>query len=299
MRSHRSPSTTPTLRAARAPDYVQGFTLVELLVVIAIVGVLIALLLPAVQAAREAAKRTTCQNHLRQIGLAMLSYESTQQAFPAGCEGCRFTPPATGEPFTPLRFQSWNLKLLPGLELGALADAYDESLPSYHASNKAVARQSVPLFLCPSTESTALNATSGAWRDAAFTDFGGVYGVEGTGNDAPKDAKQFLADPYLGVMLYEEPTRLSQITDGTASTIAIAELIERRASETEWVNGHNVFAQEKSEPINVETTLGNGFGSPHPGGASGLFSDGHVEFLSETTDVTTLASLLTRAGEDQ
>src|SRR3954471_22622176 len=101
----------------------RGMTLVELLVVMAIIGVMVALLLPAVQVARESARRAGCQNHLRQLGVAMALYEQHARAFPIGCIGCRFVaPPPGAPPAAPLRYLSWNIHLLPHLELTELRD---------------------------------------------------------------------------------------------------------------------------------------------------------------------------------
>lgn len=272
-----------------------GFTLVELLVVVTIIGLLVALLLPAVQAAREAARRAACQNNLRQIGLGLLEYHNAQGAFPVGCVECRLNPPSGNR-----RFLSWQLWLLPYVEQAALFDSIDTTLPAYDSANLPLARQQVPVFLCPSTEQPLAQSTSLRWTDAAFTDFGGLYGVEGTGNDNPDfTAIQTLKDEALGVLLYEEPTSLRSVTDGTSHTAAIGEMVLRRqAGQCEWANGHSVFAQEKHTPINTSSGLGNEIGSPHPGGAFVVACDGHVEFLAEDLDVRTVAARITRAAGD-
>ncbi len=272
-----------------------GFTLVELLVVIAIIGVLVALLLPAVQAAREAARRTTCQNHLRQHGIALLAFADRRHELPIGCVECRVRP-ATGE----RRFHSWQTWLLPFLEQTPLFDSIDLSLPAYQGVNMVANRQHVPVFLCPSTEQTRTASISSKWMGAAFTDYGGLYGVEGTGNDNPDwTAMQTLCDEALGVFVYEEPVPLRAITDGTSHTVAIGEMLHRRDSgQCEWANGHTVFAQEKSTPVNVSSSLGNDLGSPHPGGALAVACDGHVEFLADELDVVVMAALMTRAAGD-
>ncbi|TWT30992.1 hypothetical protein KOR34_43650 [Posidoniimonas corsicana] len=274
----------------------RGFTLVELLVVIAIIAALVALLLPAVQMARESARRTTCQNHLKQIGLALLSYEGTAKSLPTGCVGCKPQPPAPGEPFRQPLLRSWRLDVLPQLELPALHQQFLHDRPAYDAANRTAAATVVDLFLCPSTDAPELHAGVGLFSGAAFTDYGGVYGVEGPGNEAPLSAQQVLADPYLGVMLYEVPTRLRSITDGLSHTTAVAELLNRRTGETEWVNGHTLFAHEQSTPINGGSLLSNNIGSPHPGGAQALFCDGHVAFLPNELEPAALTALLTRAG---
>jgi prepilin-type N-terminal cleavage/methylation domain-containing protein len=281
-----------------------GFSLVELLVVIAIVGVLIALLIPAVQAARESARRTQCQNNLRQIGLATSAYLDRDRAFPIGCVGCKLNLSPSGGATTLQRFLSWNIQLLPLLDEAPLAKTIDTSIPSYQANNKAAAAAVVNVFLCPSTTEDAkhpvddlLHQTKGLWKGAAFSDYGGIYGVEGDGRNATEpNATQWLNEESLGVMLYEDAVAPREITDGLSKTVCIAETVLRRQVESEWINGNNVFAQEASTPINVSSGLGNEIGSPHPGGALLAFCDAHVEFVAESTEQAVLNALLTKAG---
>ncbi|MCA9133890.1 MAG: DUF1559 domain-containing protein, partial [Planctomycetales bacterium] len=126
----RSPPATTRRSAA--------FTLVELLVVLAIIGILVALLLPAVQAAREAARKMQCFNNLKQIALALHNYESSHRSFPTGCVGCRspsFPPPAS---FQYLR-TSWNTLTLPQLEQSNLHANYDFSSAYRDAANRTAA----------------------------------------------------------------------------------------------------------------------------------------------------------------
>src|SRR6202012_6217028 len=99
-------------------------------------------------------------------------------------------------------------------------------------------------------------------------------------------------------MLYEDAVAPREITDGLSKTACVAETVLRRQVESEWINGNNVFAQEASTPINVSSGLGNEIGSPHPGGASLAFCDGHVEFVAETIEQSVLNALLTKAGGD-
>ena len=275
--------------------------------VIAIIGALVALLLPAVQAARESARRSQCQNQLRQLGIAMALHANAQGAFPVGCLGNRgdysVTPPVKA------RQISWNVQLLPFLEESALAEQFDFALPSYDVANKPVATTIVQVFLCPSTEQDALRNPTGLWRDSAFTDYAGIYGVEGVGRDridepAEDDGRgeqqdaslQTLRDDSLGVLLYDEAVAPKQVTDGLSKTAVAAETVDRRENETEWVNGQNIFAQEESSPINHDVDPGNEIGSPHPGGATLVFCDAHVEFVAETIDQPVLNAMLTKAG---
>ncbi|QDT70419.1 Type II secretion system protein G precursor [Planctomycetes bacterium MalM25] len=260
-----------------------GFTLVELLVVIAIVGVLVALLLPAVQAARESARRSACENHLRQIGLALTLFAEHDAVLPIGCVGCGQFPAG--------KLTAWNTRLLAQLEHPALADAYDFDLAAWHDTNRVLATR-VPEFLCPSEPLERLEEPSGYWRGCAYTDYGGLFGVEGV---AAGDEGS-IRENRLGVLVYDTPVRLAEITDGLTHTLAVAETLERRVSEVVWTNGHNVFAQEASAPVNGASITGGDLGGPHPGGALAVRCDAGVEFLANETDQAVLVAWLTRAG---
>lgn len=260
----------------------QGFTLVELLVVIAIVGTLVALLLPAVQAAREAARRTTCENRLRQIGLGLVNYSGRDETLPIGCVDCTFPAPQL-----PPRLTAWGVWLLPYLEEQPLFDRLDTQAMIYDPRNRAAVRTVLPIWLCPSTDGPTLPPLAGA-----FTDYGGLYGIEGTGGDASA-----IPDEWLGSMVYERPVALREITDGLSHTAVVGEmLIRRRVGECEWANGHNVFAQEHQTAVNEASGLGNDLGSSHPGGAIAVRGDGGVVFLTEGIEPSVLNAWLTRAG---
>ena len=122
----------------------QGFTLVELLVVIAIIGILVALLLPAVQAARDAARRSQCQNNLKQLGLAVLSFEAANRVFPEGSYHIR---PLAANPEN--HFTNWAILTLPFYEEQALFDAYDNDLYNSHPDNRPVLRTPLTIHKCP------------------------------------------------------------------------------------------------------------------------------------------------------
>jgi prepilin-type processing-associated H-X9-DG protein/prepilin-type N-terminal cleavage/methylation domain-containing protein len=269
-----------------------GFTLVEALVVIAIIGSLVALLLPAVQAARESSRRSQCQNNLRQIGLGLLAYEGRRGAYPIGCIECR-------EPAVPQRFISWNAQLLADLEQAALWKSFDFARPSYDPPNSSLGAVELGVFLCPSTLSDERRSRIGLWKGQAFTDYCGVYGVEGAGRETTDlDAQNWLDDRSLGTLVYETAVAEREVTDGLANTAIVAETLHRRRPESEWNCGHNVFAQEGQTPVNRDSGLGNEVGSPHPGGASLVFCDGHVAFLQDELPQAVLNAILTKAGHE-
>jgi prepilin-type processing-associated H-X9-DG protein len=255
----------------------------------------VALLLPAVQAARESARRAQCQSNLRQLGIAMALHANAHGAFPIGCLGYRGD--FTVQPPVPARFIAWNVGLLTFLEEQTLAETIDTSLPSYHAANQPAAATIVTTFLCPSTVEEATRNPTGLWKGAAFTDYGGIYGVEGpTRVSSDVNAVQTIHDDSLGVLVYEAPVAPKQVVDGLTNTASIAETTVRRQTESEWVNGQNLFAQDEASPINARRAAGNEVGSPHPGGASLAFCDAHVEFVAETIDQAALNAMLTKAG---
>jgi prepilin-type processing-associated H-X9-DG protein len=236
----------------------------------------------------------------------MALFEENARTFPIGCIGCKLSPAFAGSPPPPQRFLAWNVHLLPYLDETPLWNSTKLSIPSYKPPNIAAAASIVPIFLCPSTIDDPqhpfldpLHQTKGLWKGAAFTDYCGIYGVEGEGHTATDPtATQWLSDQWLGVMLYEESVPPRAITDGLSKTAAIAETVLRRQTESEWINGNNLFAQEASTPINAKAELGNEIGSPHPGGASISFCDGHVEFVAESIDQQLLDAMLTKAGGD-
>jgi prepilin-type processing-associated H-X9-DG protein len=272
-----------------------GITLVELLVVVAIIGLLTALMLPAVQTARESARRTQCQSNLRQLGIAMALHANAKGAFPVGCLGYRGD--FTVNPPVRARFIAWNVWLLPFLEEEAVFDAIDTSVPSYEAVNKPAAATIISVFLCPSTAKPELRNPKDLWKGSAFSDYGGIYGVEGPSRVRDDvGAVQTIRDDSLGVLLYEEPVSPREVVDGLTNTACIAETVVRRTTECEWINGQNIFAHDESTPINVERSAGNEVGGPHPGGAAVAFCDGHVEFVGDSVEQAVLIAMLTKAG---
>jgi prepilin-type N-terminal cleavage/methylation domain-containing protein/prepilin-type processing-associated H-X9-DG protein len=200
-----------------------GFTLVELLVVIAIIGVLVALLLPAVQAAREASRRSTCQNNLRQLGLALLNYESAKKEFPAGSLGIIGVPNPKKNNAEP--YWSPHAQLLAYYEQGTISQRLYIDESPWTARNYATARTQPELFLCPSD---AINSQTGR-ADMGWTNYHGNAGSwvkivrQWDGVFGPYAAHATTAKTFG----YEQlpPLPMSRIVDGTSNTAAFAEVV--------------------------------------------------------------------------
>lgn len=274
------------------PNRRSGFTILELLVAIAIVGVLAALLLPAVMQSREAARRLQCQNNLRQMGTALHGFEAANASFPPGHDA-----------FQQLD-HSWCTAILPYLEQTELYLRYDYSHawndPAPPGGNAQIAQASLPVFLCPST--------AHEWPGAV--DYGGLYGV---GYDSlldttgPTDLTPGFGIGYgwdQGIltavqMLFSSgpqrmsPIRMADIRDGTSHTFLVGEDAGRPPAEGgQWANGHNCFPYNGG-PINSERS--NGIFSDHGSGTNMLLADGAVMFLGRNTSYQVVTALCTRS----
>ena len=264
-----------------------AFTLVELLVVIAIIGVLVALLLPAVQASREAARRTACMNNLKQVGLALLGHHDARGEFPLGGRIGDKQGAAVGP--------SWTTEVLPWLEEAPLRDQLDLARRYTDPANLVAGRTLLPVLLCPSmpdreTLRKSADLPSSSEHTYAKTAYGGVQGERGL------RASNATNNPERGVMIYEKPIALKQISNGTSHTAIVGEAPE--GIHSIWLSVRNVFDQ--SAPINSKagqiTDFGQELSSFHPGGALVVFADASVRFLPNSTDNLTLAAICSRRG---
>jgi prepilin-type N-terminal cleavage/methylation domain-containing protein len=296
----------------------RGFTLVELLVVIAIIGVLVALLLPAVQAAREAARRMSCSSNLRQLGLAMHSYHDTHKTLPYstsawGPDG-RVNQPGN-------RGWSWSSFILPYIEQQALHNQLDFHDYVPVNKNRELIKTPIPVSTCPSDGKLKRVRPVGmqgqpffveAVASSSYVTSGGPFntgdpGVRGAATSAFHEAAR-------GMFYYEAVTvRFSQVTDGLSNTIMLGEVSYRDQNTPQLANGRDwnanwygswhpgnssphganilSFQRTAERAMNVPRNAGDqpqrqGFHSVHPGGAQFTFGDASVRFISETTDHT-------------
>ncbi len=250
---------------------------------IAIIAVLIALLLPAVQAAREAARRLQCISNLKQIGLALHGYHDVHGTFPAGGWIAIYNQVATANMNV-----GWSASVLPWLEQKPLYDSLNLSFPYGHATNSTAGHTVLSVYLCPSEpRPTFWNRAYADVFDYADADYGGMYGPRAL--IGPTDRNS----PPRGAMIFNQNVSLAEITDGSSMTIHIGEAPE--AINAMWASGHNIFDQ--AFPINARPPieLGEELTSRHPGGVNVLFADGSVHFLKNSTSMAPLSALCTRS----
>ena len=299
-----------------------GFTLVELLVVIAIIGILVGLLLPAVQAAREAARRMQCSNNMKQLGLAMLNYESTFKRLPSSGQGLMQsnTSPAgwIGQFFVK---HSTFSEILPYLEQNAIANQYDyKSLYNETAGNIVITKNVVPTFLCPTTPESVRPIRDTAGFGAI--DYGATLHTNIDPNSGIPNSNNFLAPGALDWKW----SKISQVLDGTSMTVALGEDAGRnegmkslyddpieigtKRKHWRWSEPDNAFGVSFKPnfhktpfggPPNcrwIEMNCGTNdeLFSFHPGGVNAVYVDGHVQFLVDNIDHRVLRAIITREG---
>jgi prepilin-type N-terminal cleavage/methylation domain-containing protein len=306
-----------------------GFTLVELLVVIAIIGVLVALLLPAVQAAREAARRIKCANNLKQIGIGLHNYESTYQTLPWGNA---YGGPIFG--FSP----SWSTSVLPFIELQSHYEKFDLSQSMDHANNSFAVTQPVKVYICPSDSNVRnpiLDArcaccslgnpsrSMGLWYAGSM----GPVHVDNCNfcpTTTPSETNPCCqgnswGDAASAPGLFHRWTacvRLRDVTDGTSNTIMCGETLPTQSGHLAAFS-KNLSLCSTNIPMTIKATQAelpvigmsdstmhsvnpahkfNGFKSQHPGTVQFVLADGSVRGLNQNLDSVTYWALGTRGG---
>jgi prepilin-type N-terminal cleavage/methylation domain-containing protein len=306
-----------------------GFTLVELLVVIAIIGVLVALLLPAVQTAREAARRTSCKSNLKNLGLALHNYHDTFGRLPPGAIFTYKDSYITGSSSNSWG-QNWLILLLPFIEQNNLFAMYDfKELRAMDGANKNVVSAEIPLLKCasdPRGEKYTVPAPAVFARGNYGANYGAGNGWSGQDLKIPGLVGPFNAMGFYGA-------RFPEISDGLTSTVAVAEIITgKRAGDQRgaWADavGSYICGTDFSSPRVPRIPNGNALDntrwdnpcqcdaanndrdlrcisggnhafqtarSHHPGGVQVAMADGSIIFINDTINVNTWLALLSQA----
>jgi len=305
-----------------------GFTLIELLVVIAIIAILIALLVPAVQKVRESAARTQCQNNMKQIGLAMLNFESTYKAFPPGA----LRSPASGT-VGPLykKFgvtangvkHSWAVFILPYMEQNAVHKQYSFNADCTAAVNQTARESSIALFLCPSAPGGSpryLDKTVGtATVRFAGADYAPNNAYSRTLESAGLVDIAANALARTGILRVNVTYSIPEITDGTSNTFLISEdagrpdryqagsLITPQGQvdggwadhNSEYItHGYDAAGSVTPGPCHTNCTNNNEVYAFHTGGANHVFADGSVRFITQDMDIRNFVKFITRSGNE-
>ncbi len=304
----------------------KAFTLVELLVVIAIIGILIALLLPAIQESRESGRRLQCQNNVKQISLALHTYHKAYDSFPYG---------TLDEATTPVRKRdTWFQRIWPYMEYQNNHAEYENFTGAWVMDTPTKIKDLVvPTFVCPSDMRAPGFGAGGGFRSGGYG-FQGNY-VANAGDDYIKINRPGFADYDVyelnGVFYANSETSIDDIKDGSSNTLFISEvLIRGTRDDNGWGGGggywgggqHAAFGFTAMEPPNANvsdrvwmckdttveespcTTVGDDINkriitrSFHSGGVSVSFADGSVRFVSNVIDLVTWKSLATRYGEE-
>lgn len=305
----------------------RGFTIVELLVVIVIIGLLTALLLPAVQAAREAARRIACTDNVKNLGLAAHNYHGDHKTFPPGALG----PVGPLFPqFAGLKHHGLGTYLLPYLEQQSLASQYDWNESWFDPPNQPVVNVQLNIWQCPSAQAdrtmdgslpTAAPPLEAPFNGtAACGDYAGMAFVHAqlalSGVIDPPSGPRDEVGNYMGVFPLNSTRRLADIIDGTTHTILIAECAGRpqlwrgrKSVPNAWLTGgpwasRNLLWGRGATPDGsalfgpcaINCTNDREVYSFHAGGANAVFADGSVHFLKASMSIRVLARLITRAG---
>jgi len=292
----------------------RGFTLIELLVVISIIGILAGLTLPAIQVARDTARRMQCSNNLKQIGVAMLNYENANKGLPPRRN---WTPP--GRPHC-----GWGVIILPYIENMGVYRMYDFKSNFYDAVNNAAIAMPMQIYCCPSAPQGRMVTVvkDGVTATGAAGDYFGPNSVRANWIADPTVRAQVSSNQNTA-MIDDKVRPIKEITDGASHTLLISEQAGRPdwyvkrvrqpdnsgLSSAQWwgpwasYNVHSYWTYSEDGitpdgPCTINCNNSQGVYSFHRYGANGVFADGSVHFLSETISPQTLTAIVTRASHD-
>jgi prepilin-type N-terminal cleavage/methylation domain-containing protein/prepilin-type processing-associated H-X9-DG protein len=265
----------------------RAFTLIELLVVMAIIGVLIALLLPAVQACRAAARRTECLNNMMQVGLGVQNYEVAFETLPPGSVNASspIADKAEGYQF------GWLAQILPFVDQRNVYAHLNFDQSVYAEANSTTRLAIVSTYLCPS------DSGGDRYNNVGWSNYAGNH----------HDVEAPIADNNNGLLFLNSHVRTEDIPDGASQTILFGERLGPVTGlglgpELGWASGTGCTLRNGGTPINAAPVATpkdprpiGGFGSKHPGGANFCFADGSVKFLKSGTNATVLQRSLHRA----